>query len=132
MLISPNYSSLKLKANRVPVELLRVFRLSVMEFSELEYVSQALQGKAVSLNNELRALRAGIRALTSMLQAFPTSLQDDTDLLATADNLSVNQRNAVVLRKMQKEILVNNIVVLGKLWENILLSGELFGGVSIA
>uniref|UniRef100_A0A6U1X1Q7 Rubisco LSMT substrate-binding domain-containing protein n=1 Tax=Vannella robusta TaxID=1487602 RepID=A0A6U1X1Q7_9EUKA len=129
--VDPTYNNIKIRTNKVPVELLRVFRLSVMEFSELEYVNQALQGKAVSLTNEMRAFRSAIKALTSMLQAFPTSLQQDKELLESAESMSTNQRNAVVLRKTQKEILVNNIVVLGKMWENILLSGELFGSVAV-
>ena len=127
---SPNYKEIKLRSNRIPHEMLRVFRLSVMEFSELEKASDALQGKGVSLSNELRAYRSAINALTQMLKSFPTSLKDDTELLKS-DSLSVNQRNAVVLRQTQKQIIVNNIVILGKLWENILISGELLGGVPV-
>merc|ERR1712137_53498 len=128
--VDPQYSSLKIRANRVPLELLRVFRLSTMDFGELERVAEALQGKAVSLKNELRAYRAAIKALTEMLQSFPTSVQQDKELLANSE-LSNNQRSAIVLRKTQKELLVQNIVILSKMWENILLSGELFGGVAI-
>ena len=101
-----------------------------MDFSELEFAAEALQGKAVSLTNEMRSMRAAINALTSMLKTFATSVSQDVELLAS-EGLSVNQRNAVILRKTQKEILINNIVILGKMWENILLSGELFGGVAI-
>jgi hypothetical protein len=127
---SPNYKSIKIRPNKVPVELLRVFRLSVMEFGELEYINEALSGKGVSLKNELRAYRSAIRSLSGMLQTFETTIAQDNELLA-AEDLSVNRRNAIILRKTQKEIITNVILVLGKMWENILLSGELLGGVAI-
>jgi len=128
--VDPNYKSIKIRPNKVPVELLRVFRLSVMEFGELELLNEALQGKGVTLKNELRAFRSAIRSLSGMLQTFDTTIAQDNELLAS-EGLSVNKRNAVVLRKTQKEVITNVILVLGKMWENILLSGELLGGVAI-
>lgn len=105
-----------------------------MEYAELEFVSQALEGKPVSLVNELRAMRASINALTSVLKSYSTTLAQDKELMENEEawnKLSVNVRNAVILRKSQKEILINNSLVLSKMWENILLSGELHGGIAI-
>merc|ERR1712110_1047041 len=98
--------------------------------SIVEPLLRAVDPQYSSLKNELRAYRAAIKALTEMLQSFPTSAQQDKELLANSE-LSNNQRSAIVLRKTQKELLVQNIVILSKMWENILLSGELFGGVAI-
>jgi histone-lysine N-methyltransferase SETD3 len=128
--VDPNYRSIKIRPNRIPVELLRVFRLASMEFSELERVADALQGKGVSLTNELRAYRAAISSLSSMLKSFNTTIEQDVEQLKSTE-LSNNVRNAIFLRKSHKEIITRNILILGKLWENILLSGELLGGVAV-
>jgi hypothetical protein len=45
--------------------------------------------------------------------------------------LSVNKRNAILLRKSEKEIIQNNILVMAKLWENILLEGAMPLGVPL-
>ena len=108
------------------MDLLRAFRLSVMRFSELDRVHDALQGKSVSLENEYRAYRSILQALTAALKSFPTTLEEDVAILATPA-ISVNLRHAVILRKTQKELLTNNIDTIGKMWANILLRGELFG-----
>ena len=97
-----------------------------MEFSELEVVADALQGKPVSLINELRSYRAAINALSTLYRSYQTTIEEDAELLKQS-NLSARVRNAVVVRKGQKEILKNVILVLGKMWENILLEGKLNG-----
>lgn len=127
--VDPGYRNIKIFPNRVPVALLRLFRLNVMTFSEMEKVEQALQGKAVGLENELRAYRACIRALAGLLKQYPTTVEEDAALLERTD-LSNNVRNAVVFRKGQKEIIRNAILVIGKMWENILIEGSLFGDVA--
>jgi len=123
--VDPGYKDIRISANRVPLALLRVFRLSVMEFSELEVVADALQGKPVSLINELRSYRSAINSLSTLYRSYQTTIEDDAELLKT--NLAPRLRHAVVTRKGQKEILKNVILVLGKMWENILLEGKLNG-----
>lgn len=126
----PNYKKLFIGRNTLPVALLRLFRLNVMDFSELEFVDRALQGQAVSLTNEVKAFRAAIQALAGMLKGYPTTIEEDAALLAR-DDVSDNVRAAVIVRKGQKEILRNNVLIIGKLWENILVSGKLFGDVAL-
>lgn len=126
----PNYKRLYIGRNTLPVTLLRLFRLNVMDFSELEFVDRALRGQAVSLANEVKAFRAAIQSLAGMLKAYPTTIEEDAALLAR-DDISDNVRAAVIVRKGQKEILRNNVLIIGKLWENILVSGKLFGDVAL-
>eukprot|EP00168_Porphyra_purpurea_P001252 TRINITY_DN11581_c0_g1_i1.p2 TRINITY_DN11581_c0_g1~~TRINITY_DN11581_c0_g1_i1.p2 ORF type:complete len:429 (-),score=124.73 TRINITY_DN11581_c0_g1_i1:52-1338(-) len=126
----PNYKKLFIGRNTLPVTLLRLFRLNVMDFSELEFVDRALRGQAVSLANEVKAFRAAIQSLAGMLKAYPTTIEEDAALLAR-DDISDNVRAAVIVRKGQKEILRNNVLMIGKLWENILVSGKLFGDVAL-
>jgi len=123
--VDPTYKDIRIFPNRVPLALLRVFRLSVMEFSELEVVADALQGKPVSLINELRSYRAAINSLSTLYRSYQTTIEEDAELLKT--KLPTRVRNAVIVRKGQKEILKNVILVLGKMWENILLEGKLNG-----
>jgi len=98
--VDPAYKDIRLIPNRVPLALLRVFRLSVMEFSELEVVADALQGKSVSLVNELRSYRSAIGAISNLYRSYTSSIEEDYELLKT--NLSNRVRNAVIVRKGQK------------------------------
>jgi len=125
----PNYGTINIYPNRRPDALLRIFRLSVMEFKDLEYVEDALAGKPISLMNELKAYRAAISGLAQALQKFPTTIEEDTALLQT--QLSAIERNAVIFRRSEKQILQNCILVLGKMWENILIEGQLPVGVPL-
>lgn len=125
----PNYGSITIQPNRRPDALLRVFRLSVMEFKDLEHVEDALVGKPISLMNELKAYRAAISGLAQALQKFPTTIEEDNALLQT--ELSGIERNAIIFRRSEKLILQNVILVLGKMWENILIEGQLPVGVPL-
>jgi histone-lysine N-methyltransferase SETD3 len=120
----PNYRNLIVRPNRRPDALLRVSRLSVMEFSELEYINDAIAGKPVTLINELRAYRGAISALTQSITSYPTTIQEDIELLED-ESLTDIQRTAITFRKIEKEVTQNCVLVLGKLWENILLEGKL-------
>lgn len=125
----PNYGTITIQPNRRPDALLRIFRLSVMEFKDLEHVEDALAGKPISLMNELKAYRAAISGLAQALQKFPTTVEEDSALLQT--ELSAIERNAVIFRRSEKQILQNCILVLGKMWENILIEGQLPVGVPL-
>jgi len=116
-------------------------------------LTEGLEGKPISLVNELKAYRGIITGLQNLYQAYGTSeqvrfttiekrvfkhsltsvggqLQEDAEILKDA-SISLNKRNAVILRKGEKEIIQNNILVMAKLWENILLEGALPLGVPI-
>jgi len=127
--VDPNYGSIIIQPNRRPDALLRIFRLSVMEFKDLEHVEDALAGKPISLMNELKAFRAAISGLAQALQKFPTTVEEDTALLQT--ELSAIEHNAIIFRRSEKAILQNVILVLGKMWENILIEGQLPVGVPL-
>jgi len=126
----PQYAEVAIAKNRRPDRLLRTYRLSLLEFKELEHLSEAMEGKPISLSNELKSYRGIISGLQSLLQTYPTTEAEDAELLKDA-TLSVNKRNAVVLRKAEKEIIQNNILVMAKLWENILLEGAMPLGVPL-
>jgi hypothetical protein len=114
----------------MPVELLRAFRLSVLEFSELEHVQRAIQGKAVSLKNELRAYRSAMKSLSAIVETYPTTEEEDLTVLQSG-TLDANQQNALFLRVHERAIAKNVILVIAKMWENVLLDGQLFGEVAI-
>jgi len=128
--VDPNYQQLGMAKNIRPDRLLRVFRLSTLTFAELEHLNDALEGKPVSLENELKAYRSILNAIQSLLKQYSTTVEQDAQLLQST-TLSVNVRNAIILRKGEKEILLNNLLVIAKLWENILLEGTLPLGVPV-
>jgi len=128
--LDPRYHSCKVFPNKRPDALLRVFRLSQMQFSELEYLNEALQGSPVTLENELRAYRAAIGAVQQMYAKYSTTVEQDQEVL---DNPETSQRvkMATQVRMEEKQILNNLVLVLGKMWENILIEGTLPLGVPI-
>ena len=54
---------------------MRSFRLSLLEFKELEHLTEGLEGKPISLVNELKAYRGIITGLQNLYQAYGTSEQ---------------------------------------------------------
>ena len=128
--IDANWREVYMQTNKRSDTLLRAFRLNQMEFKELEYLNDAVAGKAVSLLNELRAYRSAISVLSQLLQSYGTSESDDEKALED-ESLSNRARMAIKLRKSEKAIIRNQILVIGKLWENILIEGTLPGGVPI-
>ena len=79
------------------------------------------QGKPVTLRNELEVYRTLVVACQQLLKRYKTSYQDDLELLKT--ELSPNVRNAVVLRKGEKETLLMTIDLIARLWDEFLLNG---------
>jgi len=126
----PKYQVIVIRENHIPVELLRAFRLSVMEFSELDHVNKVLAGKGITLKNELRAYRAAIKAVSSVLDLFPSTEEEDL-ALGQSGTLTFNQQNALYLRIGERRIAQNVVMVIARLWENILLEGQLPGEVLV-
>lgn len=127
----PNYETVSVFPNRRPDALLRLFRISELNFQELEKIKEILEGKPVSLHNELKAYRSAISLLAQVLKSYSTTVEQDNELLKS-ENLSSIERTAISFRRGQKVIVQNVILVLGKMWENILIEGQLPLGVPIA
>jgi len=126
----PNYETVVVFPNRRPDALLRLFRLSELDFKELEFIQNVLEGKPISLHNELKAYRSAISLLAQVLKSHTATVEQDNELLKS-ENLSAIERTAITFRRGQKLIVQNVILVLGKLWENILIEGQLPLGVPI-
>jgi len=125
-----NWRDVYLIPNTRSDTLLRAFRVNQLEFKELEHLNDVVAGKPVSLLNELRAYRSAISVLSQLLQSYSTTVEDDAELLKK-ENLPARQLSAVRLRHKEKVIIRNQILVIGKLWENILIEGTLPGGVPV-
>ncbi|KAG6615183.1 putative histone-lysine N-methyltransferase [Phytophthora cinnamomi] len=94
---------------------------TVEEFEEL--ANKALYGEMVSLENEQEVLSRLIYTLEKMLEAFPTSIEEDDKLLESwesdlaqqddekSDSLN-HERMAVAVRRSDKYILSENINML--------------------
>lgn len=112
-----------------PHELLRVFRISVLNFSDMDHLDQLIAFKAISIDNEVKAMRNALYALKKIIQGYP-SLDSELALLERND-LNSKQKLAIRLRMGEKEILENTIEDIQTMWKNILINGELFGGAKI-
>ena len=68
-----------------------------------------LRGKTVSQGNELCLYRTLVSALEGLLAKYPTTLAHDEELYRRRDTLSRNVRNALVLRRGEKRLLLFGI-----------------------
>ena len=60
-------------------------------------------------------------ACQQLLKRYKTSYQEDVELLK--GELSVNKRNAVVMRKGEKETLLLTIDLVSRMWDQFLVQG---------
>lgn len=102
----------------------RIQEIDCDTIDELETLAyKALDGEVVSLENEQQALTRLIYTLEQMLKAFPTSIEEDDELLGSweedlkqqgdecSDSLN-HERMAVAVRRSDKYILSENINML--------------------
>jgi hypothetical protein len=101
--------------------LLAAMRVQALRPSEFDRYTRAFQGRPVSLRNELEVYRTLVVACQQLLKRYKTSYQQDTEVLKT--ELSANVRNAVVLRKGEKETLLMTIDLVARMWDEFLLQG---------
>jgi hypothetical protein len=101
--------------------LLAAMRVQALKPSEFDSYERAFQGRPVSLRNELEVYRTLVMACQNLLRRYKTTLQQDVDLLKT--ELSENVRNAVVLRKGEKETLILTMNLVARLWDDFLVRG---------
>ncbi|EEY63917.1 uncharacterized protein PITG_02426 [Phytophthora infestans T30-4] len=86
----------------------RIQEIDCDTIDELETLAyKALDGEVVSLENEQQALTRLIYTLEQMLKAFPTSIEEDDELLGLN-----HERMAVAVRRSDKYILSENINML--------------------
>jgi len=126
----PAFNLVRLVPNYRPDGLLRAFRIANMDFDDLKHTSELIAGRPISLKNEAMAYRTAIASLSNLFKAFPTSVEEDSKLLE--GELTPNRRAAILIRRSDKQIIQNTVLVLAKLWENILLEGTLPMGVAYA
>mmetsp|Transcript_25263 Transcript_25263/g.32130 ORF Transcript_25263/g.32130 Transcript_25263/m.32130 type:complete len:428 (-) Transcript_25263:61-1344(-) len=128
--VDPNYGEkVIVRKNQMPLALLRVFRLSVLKFSELDMVDDILKSKAVSLKNERLAFHEASNALRQLVAKYPSE-EEELALLAK-DDLNYKQKSAIRLRLENQRVFKNAISTLQTLWKNILIDGHLLNDVSI-
>jgi len=101
--------------------LLAAMRIQALRPNEFERYTRAFRGQAVSLRNELEVYRTLVVACQQLLKRYKTSYQEDVELLK--GELSVNKRNAVVMRKGEKETLLLTIDLVSRMWDQFLVQG---------
>jgi histone-lysine N-methyltransferase SETD3 len=102
-------------------DLLAAMRIQALKPSEFDSYTKAFSNQPVSLRNELEVYRTLILACQNLLKRYKTTLQQDAELLQT--DLSANVRNAVILRKGEKETLLVTMNLIARLWDDFLVRG---------
>lgn len=101
-------------------ELLAAMRIQALKPSEFDSYAKAFRGP-VTLRNELEVYRTLMLACQSLVKRYKTTMQQDAELLK--GELSQNMRNAVTLRKGEKETLVLTMNYIARLWDDFLVRG---------
>ena len=102
-------------------ELLAAMRIQALKPSEFDAYSKAFQGRPVTLRNELEVYRTLMLACQNLLKRYKTTIQQDAELLK--GELTPHIRNAVTLRKGEKETLVLTMNYIARLWDDFLVRG---------
>jgi len=85
---------------------LRVAHATLEELLPLSKVGNAEKIEPVSIRNECAILQVVAQACEETSKGFDTSLEEDIKLLEDVDKkLTINQRNCLIMRKGEKEIL---------------------------
>jgi hypothetical protein len=101
--------------------LLAAMRIQALRPAEFERYVRAFRGQPVSLRNELEVYRTLVMACQELLKRYKTSYQEDVELLKT--ELAPNKRNAVIMRKGEKETLLLTIDLVARMWDQFLVQG---------
>lgn len=93
-----------LDGESIPEGLLFALRVYHAVTSEVNEVQEALHGRPVSVRNEKQVWENLGQVLASRLYAFPTTLEEDGELLKNND-MPRAAKNAILLRRAEKRIL---------------------------
>lgn len=84
-----------------------VMRVYSLISTELQLAHRAFEGeRQISARNEKAMLRNLIMLCSRMLDEYPTSIRDDMAATYKA-GMSVPMKNAIIVRKGEKEVLTN-------------------------
>ena len=81
------------------------FRLSLLDNFEENSVHSILNGSKLDNSLEIDAVKAVIEFLQKKENQFTTTIETDNKILQS-DSISTNMKHAVILRKTQKQILL--------------------------
>eukprot|EP00656_Telonema_subtile_P003330 TRINITY_DN11523_c0_g1_i6.p1 TRINITY_DN11523_c0_g1~~TRINITY_DN11523_c0_g1_i6.p1 ORF type:complete len:272 (+),score=117.49 TRINITY_DN11523_c0_g1_i6:85-900(+) len=102
--------------------LMAAMRIQALRPNEFDKYTRAYKGLPVTLRNELEVYRTLVVACQQLLKRYKTTYQEDLELLKD-ESLTSNVRNAVVLRKGEKEALLMTIDLVARMWDNFLVNG---------
>ncbi|KAI9911285.1 hypothetical protein PsorP6_008897 [Peronosclerospora sorghi] len=109
------------ECNELLLIVARIQEIDCESSEEFEVLARkALNGEIVSLNNEQEALTRLIYTLEKLLEAYPTTIEEDDNLIEAWQNDFakqdeqgiVHERMAVTVRRSDKHILSENIYML--------------------
>jgi len=87
------------------VSFLRVAHASIEELLPITKIQDVTIIDPISPQNEFRVMQAMSKASEETLKTFDTTLDQDNKLLEEDKGLTMNQRNCVVMRRGEKEVL---------------------------
>mmetsp|Transcript_9092 Transcript_9092/g.18827 ORF Transcript_9092/g.18827 Transcript_9092/m.18827 type:complete len:136 (+) Transcript_9092:1-408(+) len=109
------------RAAPLPVELLTFMRVQMLRPGDFDRYGLLSEGKPISLRNELDALRKTMVTLRRELNTYPTSIDEDVEILK--GGLSRKEAFAVVYRLGEKRVVYDAMQSCVDLWNSILING---------
>ncbi len=112
------------RKGKIPRDLLTSLRVHTMKPSEFDSFKRLESGRLLSLQNELDVSREVLLTCQKSLQAFPTSVKEDDEILLMPGGLDRRKAYAVLYRRSEKLVYIEAMHAITESWNNILFSGD--------
>ena len=121
--VSPDRPFLLQRRGKIPQDLITTLRVHTMKPSEFDDFKELERNNALSLQNELAVSREILLVCQKSLQAFPTSVKEDDQLLLQDNQLPPRLANAIMYRRSEKLVYIEAMTAISDNWNNILFAG---------
>ena len=124
--VTENPVFLMRRKGQIPKDLITSLRVHTMKPSEFDNFKELEKDKPLSLQNELDVSRELLLACQKSLQAFPTSVKEDDELLHHPGGLPRRKAYAVLYRRSEKLVYIEAMHAISESWNSILFSGDAY------
>ncbi|KAK3285124.1 hypothetical protein CYMTET_7257 [Cymbomonas tetramitiformis] len=109
------------KGQALPSDLLKTLRVQVLRAADFDKFPLVAEGP-VSLQNELETLHQLLGTFKALLNRYPNSATQDTELLMSEGGLERKLAYSVFYRRAEKTIVEDGIKNIFELWNSLLLA----------
>ncbi|QDZ21251.1 rubisco LSMT substrate-binding domain-containing protein [Chloropicon primus] len=112
------------RQGKIPQDLFASLRVHMMKPSEFDNFRALESGKPLNLQNELQVFREVMLTCQKSLQAFPTSVKEDDELLLKPGGLERRAAYAILYRRGEKLVYIEAMHAISEMWNRFLFAGN--------